>query len=172
MAYHGCYCMVYVFSTLCSNNAMRLLLQFMDNIHLEPISTSLTDWPWLLPKYVVCLCVCVCALVCFCMYTKCARVVCRGGCGWVGVGVYIAIMSVIIIIILLLLFVCVHTEYIQVMPTVILTFQNQPVHPGPKPPDNTKKLITLVTPVIFDSVPLGKKFGDVEKNAEKEYCLV
>lgn len=38
---------------------------------------------------------------------------------------------------------------------------NQPVEPGPQPPDLLNKQMSLLTPVVMDATPLGVNFGDV-----------
>ncbi|KAL0831611.1 hypothetical protein ABMA28_002389 [Loxostege sticticalis] len=43
------------------------------------------------------------------------------------------------------------------------------MEPGPEPPDFSSKLITLVTPVLWDAAPWGKEFGDCVKQPEKHY---
>ncbi|KAF2475414.1 Neutral/alkaline nonlysosomal ceramidase [Lindgomyces ingoldianus] len=41
---------------------------------------------------------------------------------------------------------------------------------GPSPPDNRDRSISLITSVVYDGAPLGKKFGDVTKDASGSYA--
>ena len=43
------------------------------------------------------------------------------------------------------------------------------VEEGPQPPNNLAKQWSLIPSVSFDDVPLGKKFGDVEKDVNPYY---
>jgi len=43
----------------------------------------------------------------------------------------------------------------------------KPCPPGPPPPINTKKSMSLIPGVVYDSPPLGKRFGDVLKDVNK-----
>ncbi|KAL1307247.1 hypothetical protein HN51_049220 [Arachis hypogaea] len=43
----------------------------------------------------------------------------------------------------------------------------QPVEPGPQPPDLLDKQISLLTPVVVDTTPLGSNFGDVISDVPK-----
>ncbi|XP_007016218.2 PREDICTED: neutral ceramidase [Theobroma cacao] len=42
--------------------------------------------------------------------------------------------------------------------------KSQPVEPGPQPPDLLNKQISLLSPVVMDSTPAGKNFGDVSSD--------
>ena len=42
---------------------------------------------------------------------------------------------------------------------------------GPSPPDNRDKSISLITGVVYDGAPIGKKYGDVTKNVAASYPL-
>lgn len=46
---------------------------------------------------------------------------------------------------------------------------NTPVEPGPTPRDLSNKQTTLVSDVVLDNVPIGKKFGDVVQNVNASY---
>ncbi|KAF2008097.1 neutral ceramidase precursor [Amniculicola lignicola CBS 123094] len=41
--------------------------------------------------------------------------------------------------------------------------------PGPSPPDNREKSISLITGVVYDSVPIGKSFGQLVKDVSPSY---
>ncbi|KAF2742351.1 neutral ceramidase precursor [Sporormia fimetaria CBS 119925] len=43
------------------------------------------------------------------------------------------------------------------------------IPPGPSPPDNRERSISLITGVVFDSPGLGKKFGQVTSDAAASY---
>ncbi|XP_041988495.1 neutral ceramidase-like isoform X2 [Aricia agestis] len=45
----------------------------------------------------------------------------------------------------------------------------QKLDPGPQPLDFTDQLITLVPPVLWDTAPWGKEFGDCLKQPQKQY---
>ncbi|MBC9701134.1 MAG: neutral/alkaline ceramidase, partial [Leuconostoc sp.] len=40
---------------------------------------------------------------------------------------------------------------------------------GPLPPDNRENSLNLITGVVYDSAPIGKKFGDVRTNVSPSY---
>lgn len=46
---------------------------------------------------------------------------------------------------------------------------NEKVEAGPQPPDYLTYQVDLQTDVLFDSVPIGKKFGDVKQNVNAVY---
>ncbi|KAK7299873.1 hypothetical protein RJT34_10701 [Clitoria ternatea] len=43
----------------------------------------------------------------------------------------------------------------------------QPVEPGPQPPDLLNKQISLLTPVVMDTAPIGVSFGDCSSDVPK-----
>ncbi|CAN1275665.1 Neutral ceramidase 2 [Linum perenne] len=45
--------------------------------------------------------------------------------------------------------------------------RGQPVESGPQPPDLLDKQISLLTPVVVDSAPLGKDFGDMKTDVQE-----
>jgi neutral ceramidase len=46
----------------------------------------------------------------------------------------------------------------------------EPSPPGPSPPDNRGRSISLITGVVYDGSPIGKKFGDVTKDVSTSYA--
>ena len=50
--------------------------------------------------------------------------------------------------------------------------QNKSSKPGPNPPNYLEKQWSFHLPVVFDAPPLGKKFGDVKKDAASSYNIV
>ena len=50
--------------------------------------------------------------------------------------------------------------------------QDQPAESGPSPPNLLNRQISLLTPVVYDGVPLFKSFGDVHSNAKSSYTVV
>ncbi|KAF2841988.1 neutral ceramidase precursor [Patellaria atrata CBS 101060] len=51
--------------------------------------------------------------------------------------------------------------------------QPSTAHPaaGPAPPDNRERSLSFITGVVFDSAGIGKKFGQVTKNAPASYAV-
>lgn len=47
--------------------------------------------------------------------------------------------------------------------------RGEPAPPGPQPPDIEDKLLSFLPPVIEDSVPAGRHFGDVEREPLEAY---
>lgn len=47
--------------------------------------------------------------------------------------------------------------------------ENGVVPPGPTPPDNRNRSISLITGVVYDGAPLGKSFGDVKTDVKPTY---
>ncbi|CAL1402192.1 unnamed protein product [Linum trigynum] len=45
--------------------------------------------------------------------------------------------------------------------------RDQPVEPGPQPPDMLSKQISMLTPVLMDTTPLGTHFGDCSTDVPK-----
>lgn len=45
------------------------------------------------------------------------------------------------------------------------------IPPGPTPPDHRDKSISLITGVVYDNPPLGKKFGQIVKDVSANYAL-
>lgn len=58
------------------------------------------------------------------------------------------------------------SQYEKLMQSLI---QNSTLDPGPTPISLDNKVISLQPPVVFDSAPLGKRFGTVTKQPEAEY---
>ena len=54
----------------------------------------------------------------------------------------------------------------------IIVIQNKSSEPGPDPPNYLEKQWALHLPVVFDAAPLGKKIGDVHKDAASSYNIV
>ncbi|XP_065884102.1 uncharacterized protein [Dysidea avara] len=48
--------------------------------------------------------------------------------------------------------------------------KGQSVDKGPEPPNDLSKQWSLVPRVLYDSVPIGKKFGEVEKDVKPSYA--
>ncbi|WOG89122.1 hypothetical protein DCAR_0208358 [Daucus carota subsp. sativus] len=60
------------------------------------------------------------------------------------------------------------SAYIQEFQKLAKALVNgKPVEPGPQPPDLLDKQISLLTPVVVDSTPLGVNFGDVSSDVPK-----
>lgn len=55
-----------------------------------------------------------------------------------------------------------YIQEFQKLATALIS--GKPVEPGPQPPDLLNKQISLLTPVVVDSTPIGVKFGDVSKD--------
>lgn len=47
---------------------------------------------------------------------------------------------------------------------------NSPPPAGPAPPDNRERSISLITGVVYDNPPLGKKFGQVTTDVQASYA--
>lgn len=58
------------------------------------------------------------------------------------------------------------SQYEKLMQALI---QNSTLDPGPTPISLDNKVISFQPLVLFDSAPLGKRFGDVTKQPEAEY---
>ena len=50
--------------------------------------------------------------------------------------------------------------------------QGKPSDAGPDPPNYLSQQVSFHPPVLFDATPLGKNFGDVDKDAESSYSIV
>ena len=50
--------------------------------------------------------------------------------------------------------------------------QGKPSDAGPDPPNYLSQQVSFHLSVWFDATPLGKNFGDVDKDAESSYSIV
>ncbi|XP_076452014.1 neutral ceramidase B-like [Babylonia areolata] len=61
--------------------------------------------------------------------------------------------------------------YIQVFKTLAeAVAKNKTVVPGPNPPNLLSKQLSFLPPVLYDTAPLGKNFGDVKVDASPSYA--
>ncbi|KFB39360.1 AGAP000973-PA-like protein [Anopheles sinensis] len=65
----------------------------------------------------------------------------------------------------------IYLEQYRKLVRALTTGGNETLPPGPTPPYEDDKQISLTTGVIFDSHPLGKDFGDVKVHPGSEYGL-
>ena len=56
--------------------------------------------------------------------------------------------------------------------TFSVLFQGTTVPPGPNPPNLVSKQFSFLPPVLYDTAPMGKNFGDSKVDAQPSYVPV
>ena len=63
-------------------------------------------------------------------------------------------------------------SYDQEGETFSVLFQGTTVPPGPNPPNLVSKQFSFLPPVLYDTAPMGKNFGDIKVDAQPSYVPV